>query len=40
MEYKYECPKCGGAGVMPVPFRFEMLLPFGETLTRNTRDAV
>jgi len=40
MEAKYECPKCGGAGTTPVPFRLEMLLPHGETLSRYTGDAV
>jgi len=40
MEYKYECPECGGTGVMPVPFRIEMLFPYGESLTRNFGDSV
>lgn len=35
MEYAYECPKCGGTGVMPVPFRIEMLFPYGEALKRD-----
>ena len=35
MESKYECPDCGGTGTMPVPFRIEMLFPYGESLTRN-----
>lgn len=40
MEATYECPKCGGAGVTPVPFRLEMLLPHGTVLSRHIRDAV
>lgn len=40
METKYECPKCGGTGVMPVPFRLEMLLPYGKKLERYTGDAI
>jgi len=40
MEAAYECPKCGGTGVMPVPFRLEMLLPYGKKLERYTGDAV
>jgi hypothetical protein len=32
MESKYECPKCGGAGLVPVPFRLEMVFPFGAYL--------
>lgn len=40
METKYECPKCGGTGIMPVPFRLEMLLPYGEKLERYTGDSV
>jgi hypothetical protein len=34
MEFHYECDKCGGDGVMPVPFRLEMLFPIGQTLKR------
>lgn len=34
METHYECDKCGGDGVMPVPFRLEMLFPIGSTLKR------
>ena len=37
---RYECPKCGGVGIMPVPFRLEMLLPFGEKLERYTGDTI
>ena len=40
MSAKFECPKCGGAGVMPVPFRLEMLLPYGENLARCVGDTV
>ena len=40
MSWKYTCPDCGGAGVMPVPFRLEMLLPYGENLARAVGDAV
>jgi len=40
MESKYECPKCGGAGLLPVPFRLEMLLPYGKKLERYIGDAV
>jgi len=40
MEAPYECPKCGGAGTMPVPFRLEMLFPYGENLSRHTGNAV
>lgn len=40
METSYECPKCGGTGIVPVPFRLEMLLPYGEKLRRYTGDAV
>jgi hypothetical protein len=40
MESKYECPKCGGTGIMPVPFRLEMLLPYGKALSRYTGNAV
>jgi hypothetical protein len=40
MTWKYSCPDCGGAGVMPVPFRLEMLLPYGENLARAVGDSV
>jgi len=40
MQTNYTCPKCGGNGVMPVPFRFEMLLSYGETLKRRVGDAI
>jgi hypothetical protein len=35
MESGYECPKCGGVGRVSVPFRLEMLFPYGDTL-KNT----
>lgn len=34
MEIGYECPKCGGTGVMPVPFRIDILFPYGKRLER------
>lgn len=34
METQYECQKCGGVGVMPIPFRFELFFPSGQKLTR------
>jgi len=34
MEAEYTCSKCGGEGKVPVPFRTEMLFPYGETLSR------
>jgi len=40
MEEKYTCPKCGGTGIMPVPFRLDMLLPFGKELAGHLGDAV
>lgn len=40
LRAKYECPKCGGDGVMPVPFRLEMLLPHGSSITGHIGDAV
>jgi len=40
LETTYECPKCGGTGVMPVPFRLEMLLPYGKRLDKYFGDAV
>lgn len=35
MEAKYECPKCGGTGLTAVPFRIEMVFPYGKTLRSN-----
>lgn len=40
METKYECPKCGGTGVMPVPFRIEFLFPYGPELIRHFGNAI
>jgi predicted methyltransferase len=40
METTYTCPKCGGTGAMPVPFRYELLLSFGEILKRRVGDAI
>ena len=40
METGYKCPHCGGNGVMPVPFRLEMLLPYGEELQRHTKNSI
>jgi len=40
METNYTCPKCGGTGVLPVPFRLDMLLPYGKNLSRYTGNAV
>lgn len=34
MEQKYECPKCGGTGIMPVPFQIKFLFPYGNELVR------
>lgn len=32
LETKYTCSKCGGTGIMPVPFRLQMFFPYGEAL--------
>jgi hypothetical protein len=32
LETNYTCPKCGGTGVMPVPFRLQIFFPYGEIL--------
>ena len=40
MEAKYECPKCGGTGEIPVPFRLKMLLPYGKELRAFVGDAI
>lgn len=32
MEAKYECPKCGGEGLVAVTFRIEHFLPYGKAL--------
>ena len=34
MEYTYKCPKCGGTGMMPVPFRLDIIFPEGSTVAR------
>lgn len=40
MEATYTCRKCGGTGVVPVPFRTEMLFPYGNALRRYIADGV
>lgn len=40
METEYNCPKCGGTGVMPVPFRLDMLIPYGKRLKQYLGDAI
>ena len=35
MEADYICPKCGGRGRMAVPFRIEMVFPYGRTLKEH-----
>jgi hypothetical protein len=40
METKYKCPHCEVFGVMPVTFRLEMLLPYGEELQRHIGRAI
>ena len=35
MQSNYDCPKCGSKGVVEVPFRIEIIFPYGETLTRH-----
>jgi len=40
MEIKHVCKECGGEGIVPVPFRLEMLFPFGEELIRSFGDEV
>lgn len=40
MEARYECPKCGGAGIMPIPFRLEILLPYGKKLEGYLGDTI
>jgi hypothetical protein len=32
LEAPFECQNCGATGIMPVPFRLEMLLPYGKNL--------
>jgi len=40
MQSDYTCPKCGGEGKVPVPFRTEMLFPYGEALNQYYGNAV
>ena len=35
LETGYTCPKCGGAGITPVPFRLDLLLPAGKTVAAS-----
>ena len=35
LEAAYTCPKCGGAGRTPVPFRLDILFPDGATVARS-----
>jgi len=35
LESSYTCPKCGGAGVTPVPFRLDIIFPDGQTIARS-----
>jgi len=40
MEAPYKCPKCGGAGRVAVPFRIEMVFPYGPALKKHFRKTV
>ena len=40
METLIECQKCGGTGLVPVPFRIELFFPYGKTLDRYFGNAV
>lgn len=42
IEFKanYTCLRCGGVGIMPIPFRIDMLLPYGEKLKRDIGGAI
>jgi len=40
MSSVYECSKCGGNGKIAVPFRLEMLFPYGYALKRAFADGV
>jgi len=40
MQYKYTCSNCGGEGLMPVPFRLELILPAGKTVIGSVRNRV
>ena len=35
MQSNYECAACGFSGVVPVPFRLEMLFPYGDALKKT-----
>lgn len=35
LETKYTCPKCGGTGNTPVPFRLDIIFPAGETVAKS-----
>jgi len=35
LETEYKCPKCGGAGTTPVPFRLDIIFPDGATIARS-----
>ena len=35
LEAAYTCPKCGGTGKTPVPFRLDILFPDGATVARS-----
>lgn len=40
LETSYVCPKCGGTGIMPVPFRLKMFFPYGDALDRFAGNGV
>lgn len=40
MEAHYECPKCGGEGLVAVTFRIEYFLPYGKALKSHYAEAV
>lgn len=40
LETKYVCPKCEGAGVMPIPFRLQVFFPYGKALSGFIGDGV
>lgn len=40
LETTLECPKCGGVGLVPVPFRLEMFFPYGKSLRRYFGDTI
>ena len=39
-EAEFVCPSCSNRGLVPVPFRIELLFPFGETLKRLYGESV